>query len=241
MLEKENRPALAGADRAGVSQADCAVDTRESLINQASSWRDRIGIHPAANLPAMSNAELIELGKDIDENGLQQPIILYCEKARRGRHGLQPDGEVVVLDGVNRLTAMEKVGIELFTEYGHLGPEIDCSSNGGDPVKLVYGRWPIDRDEWRDDVEPYSYVASANVHRRHLDRQQKREVIESCSRQNRSDRTAPRRNSPRSATRPLPQFGRSWRRLRKFRSWKRRREPTARSDLLAGWGRMLVN
>jgi hypothetical protein len=138
--------------------------------SQASSWRDRIGAHPAADLfPEMSEADLIELGRDILANGLQQPIILYCEKARRHRRGylVVPDGEVVVLDGRNRLTAMELVGIEVFDETGHLAPQVDYQ-DGHKGVRFTYGKWPLNRDAWHPDVEPCSYALSANAHRRHL-------------------------------------------------------------------------
>lgn len=143
------------------------------------TWRDRIGVHPASDMfPEMSEAELIELGRDILANGLQHPIILYCEKARRHRRGyLVPDGEVVVLDGRNRLTAMELVGIEVFDETGHLAPQVDYQ-DGHKGVRFTYGKWPLNRDAWHPDVEPYFYALSANAHRRHLTREQKRDLVE---------------------------------------------------------------
>ena len=59
-------------------------------------------IHPAAELfPAMSESELRELGENIKaHSGLLSPIIVYEGK---------------LLDGRNRLDAMEMVGITLPT------------------------------------------------------------------------------------------------------------------------------
>src|SRR5262249_51135539 len=65
------------------------------------SWRDVLPVHPAADLfPLMSEAELRELGEDIKKNGLQIPIVV------------QRDGDAFkLLDGRNRLDAMELVGV----------------------------------------------------------------------------------------------------------------------------------
>ena len=76
---------------------------------QRKSWRDVLPIHPAAELfPLMSESELRELGEDIKANGLRTSIVLYEGK---------------LLDGRNRLDAMELVGVE----YSFLG--------GTDPTK----------------------------------------------------------------------------------------------------------
>src|SRR5438477_1409050 len=111
------------------------------------SWRDVIKVHPAAELfPMMSEAELRELGEDIVANGLREPATL----AKVG-------GELVLLDGRNRLAAMELVGLRTVTDAGVL-------------------------DDWFYTVpaeprDPYAYVISANIHRRHLTMGQKHELI----------------------------------------------------------------
>jgi hypothetical protein len=121
------------------------------------SWRDVLPVHPAAELfPRMSEPELRELGEDIKANGLRASIVLYEGK---------------LLDGRNRLDAMELVGIE----YSFL--------SGTDPTKWrglgLYGR---NRNRTslvdRFDGDPYTYVISANIHRRHLTAEQKRALIE---------------------------------------------------------------
>jgi hypothetical protein len=101
-----------------------------------------LAIHPAANLfPRMSDQELDELGADIKKNGLQQRVVILasvdCDR---------------LLDGRNRLDAMERVGVPF---------------NVGDP-KLVRQVW---------NVDPIDYVIGANIHRRHLTSKQKRELM----------------------------------------------------------------
>src|SRR5262249_55719558 len=61
------------------------------------SWRDVLPVHPAAELfPLMSPDELRELGEDIKKRGLQIPILIRGDE---------------LLDGRNRLDAMELVGV----------------------------------------------------------------------------------------------------------------------------------
>jgi hypothetical protein len=62
------------------------------------SWRDRIKVHPAADLfPMMAEDELDVLGRDIKENGLRQPVSLWTPSRSKlyGRtlDDLQPIGD----------------------------------------------------------------------------------------------------------------------------------------------------
>jgi hypothetical protein len=111
-------------------------------------WRDVLPIHPAADLlPRMLQAELQELGEDIKKRGLVVPVTIL--KADPGRAQL--------LDGIGRLDAMEMAGIAI-TKNGELDRGVvDCRD--------VYG------------VDPYAYILSANLHRRHLTAEQKRDLI----------------------------------------------------------------
>ena len=130
------------------------------------SWRDAIRIHPAADLfPLIGDDDLVALGEDIKRNGLTTRIVATVE-----------DGKLVLLDGRNRLDAMERVGIDFKivrksrTKYHwkietpDLNVDLNPNMNAVDDVDIV-------------DCHPTEYVISANVHRRHLTANQKRDVI----------------------------------------------------------------
>jgi hypothetical protein len=105
------------------------------------SWRDRVKVHPAADLfPMMSDDELKVLGENIKAHGLQQPIVLLQPKA---------GGDPSVLDGRNRIAGAELVGLPIFGAGGQLllNHEIIEEPAGFDP---------------------YTYAENANLHRRHL-------------------------------------------------------------------------
>jgi hypothetical protein len=71
------------------------------MTSKPKSWCDVLEIHPAAELfPMMSDDELQELGEDIKKHGLHEGVAL-C------------DGKL--LDGRNRLDAMEMAGIKVVT------------------------------------------------------------------------------------------------------------------------------
>ena len=133
-------------------------------------WRgllaDRgIKVHPAAAMfPLLADSapdELRELAEDIKKNGIQQPLVLWTPS---------PIGRAVkeksLLDGRNRLDALELAfghDPELFAEKLEDALYID-PHNG---ARLIYG-----------DEDPWDFVVSANAHRRHLTREQKRELVE---------------------------------------------------------------
>jgi ParB-like chromosome segregation protein Spo0J len=113
-------------------------------------WRDVIKVHPAAELfPKISAAELSDLGADIKAHGLKAPVTLM-----RPRDG----GEIQLLDGRNRLDAMELVGLPIL----------------GEDRSLAVLQVVIDES---GDFDPFAFVVSANIRRRHLDNKQKRELI----------------------------------------------------------------
>jgi hypothetical protein len=96
-----------------------------------SKWREKYKVHPAADVfPMMSDEELQKLGEDIKANGLISSITLQCCE------------DDVLLDGRNRMEAMERCGIAL--------PEFFEIAEG----------------------DPVAYVMSKNIHRRHLTKQQ---------------------------------------------------------------------
>jgi hypothetical protein len=129
------------------------------------TWRDVLPVHPAADLfPRMSESELRELGEDIRANGLLSPIILY------------DDGELV--DGRSRLDAIELVGMGFEFIRAKQGPRkgkvVGIRSGDFDAgltrsVRLLF--------DISAEADPYTFVLSANIHRRHLTTEQKRELI----------------------------------------------------------------
>jgi ParB-like chromosome segregation protein Spo0J len=129
------------------------------------SWRDAISIHPAAELfPRMTEAELRELGLDIKTNGLKNPVVLFREpvdptNSTRGH-------KYSLLDGIERLKGAELAGVPFFLHQENVGKF----------------RWTLGNDTLPDPIivegiDPYTYVLSANIHRRHLTPEQKRELI----------------------------------------------------------------
>ena len=125
------------------------------------SWRDVLPIHPACELfPPLSPEELRALGEDIKQHGLRSPITLY---QKRG-------DPLQLVDGRSRLDGIEVAGMMIkitkdLKVFWYADDEDD--------------KYPIDVDVHvlhRGD-DPYEFVLSANLHRRHLTAGQKRDVI----------------------------------------------------------------
>ena len=127
------------------------------------SWRDVLPVHPAADLfPLMSPDELKVLGEDIKKNGLRTPIVLTTVTS-----GYRDDGRDHLLDGRNRLDAMERVGFVLVKKGKldhHLGWEDDVTLLPPRPCSVP-------------ENEAYMAAVSLNIHRRHLTSEQKRDLI----------------------------------------------------------------
>jgi IclR helix-turn-helix domain len=107
-------------------------------------------MHPAAELlPLMSDDELREFGEDIKKNELQSPVRLL--KPMDG-------GAALLLDGRNRLAAMEKVGLQVIDDNGQLSVLHDTID--GVP-----------------SFDAADFAVSANNRRRHLTGKQRADVI----------------------------------------------------------------
>ena len=135
--------------------ASASETATDSAALRAQSWRDTLPIHPAAELfPRMSEAELAALGKDIRKHGLTSSIAVWSD-------GKSPEQ---LLDGRSRLDAIE---IEI-------GPAIVSppSVMAGKDFLAVNKVIVLDRS-----VDPYAFVISANIRRRHLTVEQKHELI----------------------------------------------------------------
>src|SRR5262245_9542417 len=126
-------------------------------------WRDELyyPVHPAADVfPMQSDEELDALGKDIEKNGLTEPIGLV----RLGK--LVPvDGmpgatrePMAIIDGRNRLAAMHRVGFDL---------------------KSCAVKWTVvnSRGHYPPDFDVAAYVIAKNIRRRHLTKQQQADLI----------------------------------------------------------------
>jgi hypothetical protein len=131
------------------------------------SWRAALAVHPAAELfPLMLADELRDLGEDIQQNGLTTPIALWRA---------DPKSPAQLLDGRNRLD-----GIEAAT-----GCQVQVVLEAIPRSHTTV--WTIKAGDWINDekvivldgrlVDPYSYVISVNIHRRHLSTEQRRELI----------------------------------------------------------------
>jgi hypothetical protein len=146
------------------------MPTDESERGAPKSWRDLVKVHPAAALfPMMSDEELDALAQDIDANGLSQDVVLWTERRRADLSSTMIRrlslSEFYLLDGRNRLAAVDR------RRQRHADRKIDHAeyldgllSLNGDGARII----------WGDD--PWSFVVSANVHRRHLTSEQKREL-----------------------------------------------------------------
>jgi hypothetical protein len=149
-------------------------------MNGPTSWRDKIKVHPAADLfPMMSQAELQELAHDIREHGLRRGVVFWTPESVESSISRKPPEEIYLLDGRNRLAALElackdeEERIEAIQNAIYIDPEQSGFAS------LLYA-----------DVDPYAYVISANIRRRHLTAEQKREIIAELLKQRpeRSDR-----------------------------------------------------
>lgn len=145
------------------------------------SWRDRIKVHPAADLfPMMSDVELDELAADIAKNGLRQPIVLWHENGKvtaadekgweRDIEAGKPPGLLLLLDGRNRLAAIARA----FTDPEERQRKLKIAVGDGhmDPTGLVRGPTYMDGRE-----DPVAFVVSANLRRRHLTPGQRHAII----------------------------------------------------------------
>jgi hypothetical protein len=174
---------LDGADDAREARRD--VELGSSTIAEATktyslaqpaakkSWRDVLPIHPAAELfPRMSKDELRALGEDILKHGLTSPIAVWRADPNAEGHQL--------LDGRSRLDALEAVGAAIDVSF--------VGSKGNPQAKLfIVLKYRHPNADWtrigvvepsdRPLGDPYAYVISANIHRRHLTAEQKRDLM----------------------------------------------------------------
>ena len=119
------------------------------------TWRDRFRVHPSADVfPMMSDEDLQKLGEDIKANGLKSPLVFcWVESGTLQAHRC-------LIDGRNRLEAMERVGVRLHVRSGGLPANL----RGKEAAVIM-------------DGDPVAHIISLNIHRRHLSKQQQVELI----------------------------------------------------------------
>lgn len=127
-------------------------------------WREVLLVYEAADLfPLLSAEELRALADDIAKHGLREPVDIW-------RAAYAP---MTLLDGRNRLDALELLGCEIFHTKTKKGEEIDWFHQtcvGNSPSFRVFQVKTLYED-------PTAYVISKNIHRRHLTADKKRELI----------------------------------------------------------------
>jgi len=118
--------------------------------------------HPLANIfPLMEGAEFDELVADIKTNGLREPIILY---------------EGMILDGRNRYRACIEADVE--PDFQSDGQRWRAMAPPGSRALTFDPKFPESPPIRTVKVgDPLAYVISANIHRRHLTQDQKRELV----------------------------------------------------------------
>jgi ParB-like nuclease domain len=112
-----------------------------------SNWRDHLKVHPAADLfPLLLEtdpAALKELAEDIRQHGQREPASYIKDS----------DGNRVLLDGRNRLDALEM-----------LGRKIDINDSSMFEQRSL-------------SINAQAFIISKNIHRRHLTPEKKRDLI----------------------------------------------------------------
>ncbi len=158
------------------------LDSTPARQTAQRGWRDKIKVHPAADLfPMAGGDELQAMADDIKKNGLREKVILWRPSNR------DEDGTThVLLDGRNRLTAMEMAGIDPFTGNGGTLDDRFARRVIGESYGLGMGtmKRKAQPSPWRGQGssgiwvgDPYEFVISANIHRRHLTREQRRGLV----------------------------------------------------------------
>jgi len=129
-------------------------------VSTNNKWRDVLPVHPAADLFPLTSetdpAAFRQLIEDIRENELRFPVTVWkC-----------PHGNTMLLDGRNRLDALERIVWEAH--------QTSIISREGDSLAWAAA---VRHEHLPSEVDPWAYVVSANIHRRHLTADQKRDLI----------------------------------------------------------------
>jgi hypothetical protein len=142
-----------------------AAPTR-SVNDAPLDWRVRLPVHPAAEFfPLMKDtdpAALQELAESIKANGLLELIVIWRDEF----------DDTYLLDGRNRLDAMALVGILGIDDHF-----LPCDVRTNRPA---YSQQKVFDTKYAEDGkvdDPFAIAIGLNIHRRHLNAEQKRELI----------------------------------------------------------------
>jgi hypothetical protein len=137
-------------------------------------WRAILSLHPAADeyplLRDSDPAAFQALVDDILAHGLRTPIVAWSPNWSGA--GLAIDAPAVI-DGRNRLDGLAQLGLLYETDDHHVGLK---TWNGTKWAKLSGDRIDSKFQHFYGG-DPYALALSLNVHRRHLNAEQKRELI----------------------------------------------------------------
>ena len=116
------------------------------------TWRDLFRVHEECDwYPMMKEAELEAMAEDIEEHGLRHRVVYRLVQSELG--------EVAeILDGRNRLEALEIVRLPLLKD-NKLNPAY------------------FEKASQKALADIPAYIEGVNLHRRHMDREQRREAI----------------------------------------------------------------
>jgi hypothetical protein len=145
------------------------------------SWRDQIEVHPAAALfPLMSETDpdgLSDMAVSIAMNPLKVPDlmpVIHAELLNPDCSSLsQSKWKFTLLDGRNRLDAMELAGIKFALRPN----ERSLPSTPGWLLDVDRGDLVVSHPLEVERDDPWEYVRRANVERRMMNRAEKRELI----------------------------------------------------------------
>lgn len=129
----------------------------------------------------MSDAEIDELAADIQTHGLVEPIVLWADNTQQKETGQLWGPEHCpryLLDGRSRLMALDRLGYQRLddvrcrTKQPQSAIRILPAWKREYPSAPIYGAWPFRY------LDPWAYVLSVNVRRRHLTLEQRRQIVE---------------------------------------------------------------
>jgi hypothetical protein len=179
-----NAPLPPGLRPGGAAEVKAGSEHPENTISADKlQWRDLlaergISVHPAADLfPMMPDDELESLARDIAENGLRQGVVLWISTRMPVQTAAAARG-AMLLDGRNRLAAAVRA---LNGEPERLAETLDAALyvNPQNGARLIGG-----------EIDPWDFVISANLRRRHLSVDDRKRIAEELLRRRpqRSDR-----------------------------------------------------